>query len=200
VSRLVIACAGLVLTACATASGPYNDLAYQRVGPGAALVLHRPLTIPAGQAHADIQAAGSGEMDPYCILEVSTVAESPRTVEADRFEVWRVGRSISPSSDWGMGAPLRVARVGVGVGIGIGVGVGYGGWRAESLTPTQLFYKTRFWLRSTRQPEVRQLTCQWDQMTSSGAAFARHLTVSEIRAALGPAFTLTLSGESPPAP
>lgn len=44
-------------------------------------------------------AVGSGEMDPCCDLGISTVSELPQTVEPDVFEIWRVGRSISPSSD-----------------------------------------------------------------------------------------------------
>ncbi len=256
----VAVCLPMVLTACATpASGPYADLAYQRVTPGSTLTLHTPLRIPANQAHADIQAVGSGEMDPYCELEISTVSESPQTVEPDVFEIWRVGRSVSPSSDWGMGSavqlasaagppqkddrgrptglvragteacdrkarrpsgdggweePVQLAAVGIGIGIGggsgvgvssdlgigIGIGGGYGGWWAGRTPPTQLFYKTRFWLRSAKQPDVLQMTCQWDQMTASGAAFARHLTVEEIRAALGSTFTLTLAGQARPVP
>lgn len=35
-------------------------------------------------------------------------------------------------------------------------------------------------------------------MTASGAAFARHLTVEGIRAALGSTFMLTLAGEPNP--
>jgi hypothetical protein len=214
---LLSVAAGLaaVLSACATtASGPYADLAYQRVTPGSTLTLNVPLRIPANRAHADIQAVGSGEMDPYCEIEISTVSESPQGVEPDVFEIWRVGRSISPSSDWGMAEPVQLAAVGIGIGIGagsgvgvysdlgigVGIGGGYGGWFAGNKTPSQLFYKTRFWLRSAKQPDVRQMTCQWDQMTASGAAFARHLTVEEIRAALGSTFTLTLAGEARPVP
>ena len=217
------ACLGLTLGGCAIPpSSPYASLAYQQVAPGWTLTLHEPLRIPANQAHADIQAVGSGEMDPYCEFEIDTVSESPQTVEPDVFEVWRVGRSISPSSDWGMSQPVQLAAVGIslgtgvgvlsdvgigigigggrgstGVGIGIGIGDGYGGWWSGRDPPTQLFYKTRLWLRSAKQPGVRQVTCQWDQMTPSGAAYARHLTLEEIRRALGPAFTLAAPGGSP---
>jgi hypothetical protein len=195
-SVLTLACLGLA--ACATAPGPYQDLAYQRVQPGSRLTLNEPLQIPAGQAHVDLQAVGSGEMDPYCVFEVSTLSESPQTVEPDTFEIYEVGRSISPSNYWGMQGPVMLA--GVGIGIGIGTGYGYGGWLAgPDSAPTQLFYKTRLWLRSVTQPNVMKMTCQWDQMTASGAAFARHLTVAEIRQALGKTFALTLAGAPVPA-
>lgn len=213
---------GLTLVGCVTPpSSPYASLAYQRITPGWTLTLHAPLRIPANQAHADVQAVGSGEMDPYCEFEVATVSESPQTVEPDVFEVWRVGRSVSPSSDWGMSQPVQLAAVGIslgtgvgvlsdvgigigigggrgstGVGIGIGIGDGYGGWWSGRDPPTQLFYKTHLSLRSAKQPGVRQVTCQWDQMTPSGAAYARHLTLEEIRRALGPTFTLVAPGGS----
>ena len=189
-SVLTLACLGLA--ACATAPGPYQDLAYQRVQPGSRLTLNVPLQIPAGQAHVDIQATGSGESDPYCVFEVSGVFESPQMVEPDTFDIYQVGRSISPSNYWGLQGPVMLASV----GIGIGIGTGYGGWLAgpDDSAPSQIFYKTRFWLRSAKQPNVMKMTCMWDQMTASGAAFARHLTVPEIRAALGKTFTLTLAG------
>jgi hypothetical protein len=208
------------LAACAASTGPYSELAYQRVPPGARVILNVPIEIPAGEAHVDVQGTwvgrGASETDPYCIFEVSTLSPAPQTVEPDTFEVWRVGRSISPSSDWGLREPVQVAGVGIGIGIGlgtggggvsigggsggvgIGLGIGTGGWIAGDNTPTQLFYKTRFELRSARQPKVLRLTCQWDQMTASGAAFARHLTVSEVRRALGKTFTLVLPGEPVP--
>jgi hypothetical protein len=177
------------LSACATPAGPPSYLAYQRVHAGARLILNQPVQIPAGTAHVTVQGGsvgrGAEEMSPYCLFEVSTLSEATRTVEPDAFTITRVDRSISPSSDWGQGAPFAVAS------LGIGIGIGTGGWWPGS-SPTQLFYKTRFWLRSTRQPDVRQLTCQWDQMTASGAAFARHLTVEEVRQALGATFTLEL--------
>jgi hypothetical protein len=201
-------------------------LAYQRILPGSTLTLHVPLRVPANQAHVGIQAVGSGEMDPYCQLEISTVSEAPQAVDPDVFEIRGVGRSISPSSDWGMRTPtpanpgslgvvlgedsgllgptqpVQVAAVGFGVhsdlGVGVGIGGGYGAWSAGRTAPTQLFYKTRLALRSVKQPGVRQMTCQWDQMMASGAAFARHLTVGEIRAALGPSFALSLAGEARP--
>ena len=90
------ACLGLTLGGCAIPpSSPYASLAYQQVAPGWTLTVHEPLRVPANQAHADIQAVGSGEMDPYCEFEIDTVSESPQTVEPDVFEVWRVGRSRS---------------------------------------------------------------------------------------------------------
>jgi hypothetical protein len=231
-ARLAAALAALGLAGCVPAPGsPYRDLAYQRVVPGARLTLLVPLEIPARQAHVDVQGSwvgqGASETDPYCSFEIETVSESPQWVEPDVFEIWRVGRSISPSSDWGQWAPVMLAgldlhlspqtvvdagtgvpirsdtgarvtvgtHVGIGVGFGSGASLGLGGGLADVDPPSQLFYKTRFWLRSARQPQVRLLLCQWDQMTPSGAALARHLTLAEIRWALGSTFTLTLPGE-----
>jgi hypothetical protein len=190
----------LGLAGCAGGPDPYRELAYRNVTPGARLTLNVPIEIPPGVAHVDVQVGrvgrGAAEAEPYCIFEVSTLSEAPQVIEPDTFEVWRVGRSISPSSDWGLQVDLMVAAIGIGIGIGIGSDAGYGWW-AGNTPPTQLFYKTRLSLRSARQPSVLRLTCQWDQMTASGAALARHLTVSEIRAALAPTFTLSLAGEPP---
>jgi len=221
---LAVALLALTLSACAVPeSSPYRHLAYQQIAPGARLTLHAPLQIPARTAHVTVQGSwvgrGASETDPYCLFEISTVSESPQWVEADVFEVWKVGRSISPSSDWGQDQPVRLAALGLGLGgasrtaaagasfvVGgeagtridvstqVGLGVGPRGWLAGDTPPTQIFYKTRLWLRSASQPQVRLLTCQWDQMTASGAAFARHLTLEEVRQALGQTFSLSLGG------
>lgn len=55
----------------------------------------------------------------------------------------------------------------------------------------QLFYKTIFLLRSERQPGVRRLMCQHDPL-AGGISLPRHLTLADIRAALGEWFTLSL--------
>ncbi len=191
---LTAACVLLAGGCVSTSGGPYGYLAYQQVQSGSVLTLNSSLTIPPGWASVKLQGGQvvkrPREMVPYCILLTSIVRDTSQTVEPDSFEIRRVRRSISPSSDFGALQPLRVAA------LDMGIGAITAAWQGGDGSPTQIFYKTAFDLRSPRQPNVMSLTCQWDQMTASGAAFARHLTVQEVRQTLGDLFTLTVAGQA----
>jgi hypothetical protein len=116
-------------------------------------------------------------MEPHCILEVSTLSETARTVEPDTFEVWRVRRSILPFDVFAGGGVLEA-------------GLRRAGEEGDGGGPSQVFYATELWLRSSRQPDVMRLTCRSDQLTASGATAARHLTLEEVRQALGSTLTV----------
>ena len=51
--------------------------------------------------------------------------------------------------------------------------------------PTFLYYKTEFRLRDAAQPNLRGMTCAWNQMAPGNRPLMRHLTLDEIRGALG---------------
>ncbi|MGK2950954.1 MAG: hypothetical protein ACSLEZ_01045, partial [Thiobacillus sp.] len=89
----------------------------------------------------------------------------PQTLQPGRFEVWRVTRSISPiaatASPW-----IRTAQV-------------------DSDTPSFLYFITAFRLRDAAQPNLRGITCAWNQMAPGNQGLMRHLTLDEIRSALG---------------
>ncbi len=150
---------------------------------GIRLVLNQPFEIAADSATARFQ---SGRIvapntvrtaEPYCILEVDSIDAKPQRIEPDTFVVTKVLRSV-PEVDAVAGFFIRNAY-------------------ADDETPSLRFFKTVFLLHSDRQPGVRSLTCQHHQY-AAGTGRPRHLTLPEIRQALGPWFSLQLPGEASP--
>jgi hypothetical protein len=172
-----------LLSACQT-MGEREDSPHYAVPVGSTLVLNRPVEIPPYQAGVYLQAGqvapGVNRYAPHCRFELTTVAERAQRVEPDRFLVRRVSRP------WGQTrAPTEPVHV-AGVHIGIGVVFGVGGSRQDG--PGLAILRTVLDLSSERQPQVYRLTCeQWDDF-----ARARHVTVREIREALGELFTLQI--------
>jgi hypothetical protein len=61
--------------------------------------------------------------------------------------------------------------------------------------PSFLYFITEFRLRDPQQPNLRSLRCAWNQMAPGNRALMRHLTLDEIRSALGDWMQLDLSKE-----
>jgi len=144
------------------------------------LNLTRPLTIPAEQATLRLQYGhpvarnGVEESQPYCIFELDTVAATPQQVRPDTFRVTRFQRRVETAS----AMPTRPWRV-------AGPAVGFDD------RPSHLYYISEFRLHSDAQPQVRALACQSNQ-AAAGIAIPRHLTLAEIRRALGEYFVVEL--------
>lgn len=167
---VLILCACVVLGACQTA----DDGAQARHIPaGSALELHQTLSIPPDRVSVRIQDGklqdSVDQYRPNCKFEIRTMASVQRAVRPDRFEIQRVRRFAE-----GVLAGLTTAGIGL-----FGDGPSY--------TP----YITELYLHSDRQRDVLRLSCQhWQDPAWVEAA---HVTVPEIRAALGPVFTLHLA-------
>lgn len=180
--KSLLLCCVLLLWGCDAPRAYGPETPYYRFPQGSRLVLNRALDVPANWATARMQFGRLvpfghvQEQEPHCIFEINTVREIPQRVEPDVFAITRVDRHISPIA----------ARPG---------GFVRAGFYFDDGSPTQMFYKTIFWLRSERQPGVRLLTCQSDQY-AAGIGIPRHLAVPEIRQALGSLFTLELAGAS----
>lgn len=175
--RILVLCLAVVLWSCDAPRSYGPQTPYYHFPQGSRLVLIQAIEIPAGRATARIQ---NGRVVPYghvqeayphCIFEISTVRETPQRVEADVFAIVRVQRDVSTLA----AGPAFIRAA----------------FADDDIGPTQMFYKTIFWLRSERQPGVRWLTCQSDQF-AAGISMPNHLTVPEIRQALGGIFTLEL--------
>lgn len=165
---------GGLLSACAGAPPARAEFP-----PGSAIVLNRPVTIPADRASVWIQDgavtaySAVDKYRPHCRFEVRSLESTPRTVQPGRFAVRRVQREIEGLLGGGF-AP--VAAFGV-----FGV---FGADGGPSPTP----YITRLYLRSAEQPDVRSLACQqWEDSTLGSS---QHLTMAEFRNALGDLFTV----------
>ncbi|MEW6133756.1 MAG: hypothetical protein AB1591_11445 [Pseudomonadota bacterium] len=167
----------LLLWACDTphSYGPHTP--YYRFPPGVRLALNQPLEIPANWATARLQHGRPvpfghvQEQEPHCIFEIDTVRAVPQRVEADVFAVTSVRRSVSELAG-GAGFFVRSAL-------------------ADDDAPAPIYFKTTFMLRSEKQPGVLRMVCQAGPY-SDDIARHRHLTVAEIREALGRMFTLEL--------
>ena len=170
----------LVLAGCGTTK-PYGvDSPYYPYPNGVRLILNQTLEIPPDSATVRLQYGqvvarnGVQEQDPYCIFELSTVAAGPQQVSPDEFSVTRVERSTSTIAR-SESLPTGLVRVNMG---------------NDSSGPSHYYYKTEFFLHSDSQPNVLAMTCQSNQ---NYTPIKRHLTLEEIRQALGNIFTMRLS-------
>jgi hypothetical protein len=156
---------------------------YYRYPAGLSLTLRQALTVPPEAATVRLQygrvvaSNAVQEHDAHCIFELDTVRETPQTVRPQNMRVTDVRRSVSTFSGMPVWPypPFLSGRV---------------GWNGDG-GPSHIYYKTEFRLRSEVQPEVRSLTCQSNQM-APGIGIMRHLTLAEIRQALGDYFNLEL--------
>jgi hypothetical protein len=171
---IVIASALLLLAGCTGLESPNPVSPYYAYSAGWVAQLNHPLTIAAGSATVRLQYGhivprnGVQEQDPYCVVELNTVSDPPQTLQPGRFEVWRVTRSISPITAATKSPLVRVLHVDDDQG-----------------DTTFLYYITAFRLRDPAQPNLRGMTCAWNQMAPGNRPFMRHLTLDEIRGALG---------------
>ncbi|MDP1927260.1 MAG: hypothetical protein Q8K62_01980 [Thiobacillus sp.] len=166
----------LLLGGCAGLQSLDPDSPYYTYSPGWVVQLNRVLPIDPGAATVRLQYGrivprnGVQEQDPFCIMEVNTLSRQVQLLQPGRFEVVHVTRSVSELS--AAASPLILPGL---------MKTGLGG----NDTPSFLYYVTTFRLRDAAQPDVRSLTCAWDQMAPGNRSLMRHLTLDEIHSALG---------------
>ena len=164
----------LLLGGCAGLESPDSASPYYAYPPGWEVQLYRPLTIEPDAATVRLQFGqivprnGVREYAPYCVVELNTVRAEPQTLQPGRFEVVGVTRSISTIAAAAAATSPFVKAA----------HLGYVG-------PSSLYYKTEFTLRDPAQPNLRSMTCAWDQLAPGYMGFMRHLTVDEMNSALG---------------
>jgi hypothetical protein len=169
----------LVLAGCSGLESADPASPYYAYTTGWSVQLHRPLTIPPGAATVRLQYGqvvprnGVQEQDPFCVVELDTVSDAPQLLQPGSFMVWRVTRSVSTIFAGAAPSPFMQARFGF-----------------EDGEPTFLYYITEFRLRDAAQPNLRGMRCAWNQMAPGNRALMRHLTLDDIRGALGAWMTL----------
>lgn len=170
------------MSACVTTTEYGPESPYYAYPEGMRLTLNQVLEIPPDSATVRLQFGRVAalndvqEQEPHCIFELETVRDTVQRIEPDTFHVVRVQRSVWMSS-LTPPQPVRAVRVGLG---------------DSSSGPTLIYYQTEFRLRSERQQVVRALTCQSNQNAAGIYPNMRHLTLPEIRQALGAIFSLQL--------
>ena len=168
----------LLLGGCVGLESPDPASPYYGYSSGWTAQLNRPLTIPPDAATVRLQYGrivprnSVQEHDPFCVVELDTVRPGPQTLQPGRFEVWRVTRSVNP---------IAVARSSPYIRTGLVLDDG---------NPTFLYFITEFRLRDAAQPDLRGMTCAWNQMAPGNQGLMRHLTLGEIQSALGDWMTL----------
>lgn len=171
----------LALGGCGSLNSPDPASPHYAYSPGWAVQLNQVLPIDPGAATARLQYGrivprnGVQEQDPFCIVEVNTLSNQAQLLQPGRFEVVQVSRSVSDIT----AAVLPFIPRGF-------MQAGFGGHDA----PSFLYFVTTFQLRDVAQPDVRSLRCAWDQMAPGNRSLMRHLTLDEMRHALGVWITL----------
>ena len=181
--KAIVTGLALLLAGCASLESPNPVSPYYAYSAGWIARLNQPLTIPRDAATVRLQYGeivprnGVQEHDPYCVVELNTVRAEPQILKPGRFEVWRVTRSVETLA--AATSPFVKTR-----------------YVFDDIGPSFLYYKTEFHLRDLAQPNLRSMTCAWDQMAPGNRALMRHLTLDEIRSALGSWITLIPPMES----
>ncbi len=158
---------------CSSLGSPDPASPYYGFSPGWSVQLNRVLPINPGSATVRLQYGqivprnGVQEQDPFCIMEVNTLSDQVQMLQPGRLDVTQVTRSIS-SITAAVPSPLRKAR-----------------FVYDDGQPSFLYYITEFRLHDPARPDVRSLRCVWDQMAPGNRGLMRHLTLDEMRGALG---------------
>ena len=169
----------IMLSACSLNETSDESSYYHSVAVGSSIVLHQPVLIGADQVATYVQ---NGELmsydavnkyQPNCKFEIYTMSEQSRTVEPDTFEIIRVVDEIESSS---ISKSTQVALRGDAFMLGL-------------LDMSYVFnYATMMYLKSDKQQDVYRMTCQhWEDIRDD-----RHLTIEQMRQAMGEVFTLKL--------
>jgi len=172
--------AGLLLGACQSSPvDPETSLTYN-IPSGSTVTLHARISIPAGSATIYIQ---GGEVKPFrdirryhahCSLEVKTLHDSVQVIKPDVFTIHRSyfnEYSAAPATPF-----LHTRRIA----------------QDDSDGGMLIQMQRVMYLRSTQQPDVFRLTClQWAYTPDY-----EHLSVAEVRQALGKLMTLQLATET----
>lgn len=172
-SRILVAIF-LLLSLAACASQPDGGR------PVGRLILQTPISIPPGAATLRLQYGRTTafnavqEQDPFCVFELDTVSDQSQAVMPAAFDITRINLSVETFAGMPV-LPFSTLRVGLGL---------------HDDGPSQIYYKTAFRL-APNPTKARALTCMSNQYMP-GIAIMRHLSLREIRDALGSYFTLDL--------
>jgi hypothetical protein len=182
-SGVLVVCVAALLSACRTAryQGDENS-PYYVVPTGARVVLKQALTVPPEQVGVYIQ---YGKVLPWpevnayyahCKFELRDRKDTEQKVDPDEFIVTRVVQDLVHMVKW---SRWQTAAMSLGVRVG---GMDDG--------PTVRTYATYIYLGSDRQPRVFRLACgHW---AVPGSRYAEHLSIAQMRKALGDLVTLEL--------
>jgi hypothetical protein len=188
--QLILLSVVAFLTACQTAAYEGNENSpFYLVPTGSTLTLTRTVTIPADKVAVYLQggevvpAGRINQYYPHCKFELIHRRDTGQTVQPDDFEIIKV---VQETGDSVALDGLQTAQLSVGIGINVGM---------DSDGSSPQAYRTRLMLRSIRQPQVFLMSCGQEALPHEG----QHVSINEMRKALGNVFTLELAGRVPAA-
>jgi hypothetical protein len=184
---LILVVTALLLAGCQTTRDVGNENSpYYVVPTGSRLVVNRELTVPAEDVAVYLQ---GGQVlpqkqlnlyHPQCKLEMRRRLSTTQTIRPGEFFVTKVTQEFTQHMV--LLAPIQVAdgslvrRASGGIDGGIGPNT----------------FITNLILASDTQPEVMRMTCgYWGYLNRSDT----HLSISQIRGALGEVVTLKIAGQ-----
>lgn len=170
------------LSGCESFIKPDVNSPFYKVPSGSKLVLRRTIAIPTKRLKIYLQEGsldyGANRYYPFCKFELKQAKNHPQFIEPDQFMITRTRRVV----DHFVG--LDPDRQPLFASISFG--------SSNNGKPSPRIYGTQMDLRSPKQPNVFRLTCGHLQDPNMKA---RHLSINQIREALGAVFTLQLPPE-----
>lgn len=168
----------VLLGACAGIAPQTEDSPFYPVPEGSRLILNGNLIVPANQLKVYVQGArlatDAARLYPYCVFELRQRQSTPQRIYADTFTIYNVSRYIDYIA--GITNPdFQYASFKIFQHSGEGPGL--------------VTYATHLDLRSPEQPQVLRMICA---ILQDYDISSHHLSIEQIRAALGNTFTLQL--------
>lgn len=164
IRQLAITLLALSVAACANQQPNEIINGGASIKAGMDLVVQQRLLVPGYNTYAYIQGGESVHSnnvyryDPYCRIELETVAQQPRYAEPGRFRILR----IELGTELVLNHPLQLASA----------------RDIAMASATAEEYHTRLYVHSDSQPEVEMLFCShWEDPTG----FAEHLSAQQVR-------------------
>ena len=177
--RYAILLLTLMISGCTTGK-PYPVTSeYYEIPKGTKVHLLQKLTIPADVATTYLQHGKEipkkllRDKAPHCQLEVRTITATPQTIQPDVFTVIRTRK---------MEEEVALSYMVASASLLHGMNEADGG-------PVWLAYRTELYLESGNQPDVLRLICGHLEIPND----AKHLTVAQMREALGDIIRLDLA-------
>ncbi len=184
VSLSVLAVCIASISACYVNHVKDENSVFYAVAVGSSLILNQAISIPGGQVAIYLQAGEIlpyGKVDKYrpnCKFEIYTISEKPRSVQADSFQIIKVEDDIESSSIQNNTQLASFDNI-----------LARNSHAFSMLDHSEVFnYATLMYLRSDKQKDVYRLTCQhWESILDD-----KHLSISQMRHAMGAVFTLNI--------
>ena len=182
-NRLLIVTMLFLLGACTNLAPQDESSPFYTIPEQSKLIVNSDIVIPARELKVYVQgsriANDAAKLYPYCIFELRERKANAQLIKPDVFTISRVSRNIDyiagivePSFQLASNENILIISPNGGDGPGL------------------VTYATYMYLHSPNQPEVLRLICA---QLKDFDPLSKHLSIDQMRAALGPAFSLEVA-------